>query len=144
MSDPKPGGGAHQAPCLWIEGPDMPVIALPQPSQLYLALVACGLGLIGPAYAADEAQDTRLDSVTVISTGVRGAQRTVAESPAPIDVVTGEQLLKTGRADLTEAISKLLPSFNYGTNVAGYNSTIRPCPTAAWPRPTPWCWSTAN
>jgi len=104
----------------------MPVIALPQPSQLYLALVACGLGLIGPAYAADEAQDTRLDSVTVISTGVRGAQRTVADSPAPIDVVTGEQLLKTGRADLTEAISKLLPSFNYGTNVAGYNSTIRP------------------
>ncbi|MCJ8207982.1 TonB-dependent receptor [Pseudomonas sp. RGM2987] len=71
-------------------------------------------------------RETRLEKVTVISTGVRGTQRTVAQSPAPIDIVSGEQLLKTGRADLSEAISKLLPSFNYGTNIAGYNSTIRP------------------
>ncbi|RMV98510.1 TonB-dependent siderophore receptor, partial [Pseudomonas amygdali pv. tabaci] len=86
------------------------------------------LGLMNPAQAADETLDreARLDKVTVISTGVRGTQRTVTESPAPIDIVTSDQLLKTGRADLTEAIAKLLPSFNYGTNVAGYNSTIRP------------------
>lgn len=100
--------------------------ALRKPLIKSIALV--GLGLMNPAQAADETLDreARLEKVTVISTGVRGTQRTVTESPAPIDIVTSDQLLKTGRADLTEAIAKLLPSFNYGTNVAGYNSTIRP------------------
>ncbi|KPW94769.1 MULTISPECIES: TonB-dependent receptor plug domain-containing protein [Pseudomonas syringae group] len=100
--------------------------ALRKPLIKSIALV--GLGLMNPAQADDETLDreARLDKVTVISTGVRGTQRTVTESPAPIDIVTSDQLLKTGRADLTEAIAKLLPSFNYGTNVAGYNSTIRP------------------
>ncbi|WP_031596195.1 TonB-dependent receptor plug domain-containing protein, partial [Pseudomonas savastanoi] len=100
--------------------------ALRNPLIKSIALV--GLGLMNPAQAADETLDreARLEKVTVISTGVRGTQRTVTESPAPIDIVTSDQLLKTGRADLTEAIAKLLPSFNYGTNVAGYNSTIRP------------------
>ncbi|OSN66210.1 Colicin I receptor [Pseudomonas syringae pv. actinidiae] len=91
-----------------------------------MALVS--LGLMNPAQAADKSaeEEARLEKVTVISTGVRGTQRTVTDSPAPVDIVTSDQLLKTGRADLTEAIAKLLPSFNYGTNVAGYNSTIRP------------------
>ena len=50
----------------------------------------------------------------------------MADSPAPIDVINSEQLLKTGRAELSEAISRLLPSFNFGTNIAGYNSVTRP------------------
>jgi len=62
----------------------------------------------------------------VVTTGVRGEQRTVADSPAPIDVVSGEQLSRTGRAELSEAISKLLPSVNFGTNQAGVNSIVRP------------------
>ncbi|RMO14468.1 TonB-dependent siderophore receptor, partial [Pseudomonas cichorii] len=97
------------------------------PPHLLKGIALAGLGLITPVQAAEEAgNDTRLDKVTVISTGIRGTERTVTDSPAPIDIVTSEQLLKTGRADLTEAIAKLLPSFNYGTNVADYNSTIRP------------------
>jgi len=100
-------------------------------SPLIVSLAACGMAFGSPALKAEDVersdeQETRLEKVTVISTGVRGTQRTVAESPAPIDIVSGEQLLRTGRADLSEAISKLLPSFNYGTNIAGYNSTIRP------------------
>ncbi len=72
------------------------------------------------------AEDASLGTVTVISTGVRGQLRTVADSPAPIDIINSDQLLKTGRAELSEAISKLLPSFNFGTNIAGYNSVTRP------------------
>lgn len=97
---------------------------------LLAGLTVYGLSLASPVGAEEiidtAEKETRLEKVTVITTGVRGTQRTVADSPAPIDIVTGEQLLKTGRADLTEAIAKLLPSFNYGTNLAGYNSTIRP------------------
>ncbi|QLF94699.1 TonB-dependent receptor [Pseudomonas sp. ABC1] len=90
-------------------------------STLALALA---LGAQAPNLAAEE--EKRLETVTVISTGLRGQQRTVADSPAPIDIINSEQLLKTGRAELSEAISKLLPSFNFGTNIAGYNSVNRP------------------
>ncbi|MGE8060563.1 TonB-dependent receptor plug domain-containing protein [Pseudomonas sp. NPDC089547] len=79
-----------------------------------------------PTVASAATSDATLGTVTVISTGLRGQERTVANSPAPIDVINSEQLLKTGRAELSEAISKLLPSFNFGTNIAGYNSVTRP------------------
>ena len=85
------------------------------------ALVAC-LALPQFSVQAAEQEETRLDTVSVISTGLRGQQRTVADSPTPIDIINSEQLLKTGRAELSEAISKLLPSFNFGTNIAGVNS----------------------
>jgi iron complex outermembrane receptor protein len=63
----------------------------------------------------------------VITLGVRGSQRTVADSPAPIDVISGKQLAETGRADLKEALSQLLPSFTYST-VTGvaHNTIFRP------------------
>ncbi|OLU14812.1 ligand-gated channel [Pseudomonas sp. PA1(2017)] len=81
--------------------------------------------LLGPDVQA-QSSETRLETVQVVSTGLRGSQRTVADSPTPIDVINSDQLLKTGRAELSEAISKLLPSFNFGSNIAGYNSVTRP------------------
>ena len=88
--------------------------------------IACSALPLAHAETTTSGSDTRLDTVTVISTGLRGTQRTVADSPAPIDIISSEQLLKTGRAELSEAISKLLPSFNFGTNIAGFQSVVRP------------------
>jgi iron complex outermembrane receptor protein len=63
----------------------------------------------------------------VVVTGVRGGPpRTVAKSPAPIDVISGETLMKTGRAELGEAIAKVLPSLSFGTNEGGITSIVRP------------------
>ena len=106
----------------------MPDIAAPLPRRrFHLSLLTSSLLLAGaPSFAEAAADEAKLDTVTVISTGLRGQQRTVADSPAPIDVINSEQLLKTGRAELSEAIAKLLPSFNFGTNIAGYNSVTRP------------------
>lgn len=64
---------------------------------------------------------------TIIVTGVRGGPpRTVADSPAPIDVIDADQVGLTGRSEFGEALTKLLPSFNFGTNQAGINSIVRP------------------
>lgn len=103
---------------------------LTQTTKLHIPLSALATALlltnvVTPARAAD-ATEPRLETVTVISTGLRGQQRTVADSPTPIDIINSEQLLKTGRAELSEAISKLLPSFNFGTNSSGFQSTTRP------------------
>ena len=106
----------------------MPDLARPlPPRKFHLSLLTSSLLLAAPLPFAEAAtDDAKLDTVTVISTGLRGQERTVANSPAPIDVINSEQLLKTGRAELSEAIAKLLPSFNFGTNIAGYNSVTRP------------------
>ncbi|WP_298396945.1 TonB-dependent siderophore receptor [Sphingobium sp.] len=76
----------------------------------------------GPQAAADDADNAG----TIIVTGVRGAPRTVAESPAPIDVVGAEKLQATGSAEFGEALSKLLPSLNFGSTHAGVFSIGRP------------------
>lgn len=75
------------------------------------------------AEAGDGSED---GSATIIVTGVRGAPRTVAESPAPIDVVGAERLQSTGAAEFGEALSKLLPSLNFGATHAGVFSIGRP------------------
>lgn len=98
----------------------------PAPNVPLSALTASLLLSAFTPLADAATDDAQLGTVTVISTGVRGQQRTVADSPAPIDIINSDQLLKTGRAELSEAISKLLPSFNFGTNIAGYNSVTRP------------------
>lgn len=50
---------------------------------------------------------------TVIVTGTRASDRTVAESASPIDIITPEALRATGTGELATALSRLLPSFNF-------------------------------
>ncbi|WP_290890995.1 TonB-dependent receptor [Arenimonas sp.] len=50
---------------------------------------------------------------TVVVTGTRAANRTVAESAAPIDVITPEALQATGTTELATALSRALPSLNF-------------------------------
>jgi iron complex outermembrane receptor protein len=66
------------------------------------------------------------DDSAIIVTGVRGAPRTIAQSPAPIDVVGADKLRTTGAAEFGEALSKLLPSLNFGSTNAGVFSIGRP------------------
>lgn len=88
-------------------------------SALALGLLAAGGGTLAQT-TVGQVQDV------VVTTAVRGEARTVADSPAPVDVISGEQLIHTGRAELAEALARLLPSFNFGTNQAGVNSVVRP------------------
>ena len=50
---------------------------------------------------------------TIIVTGTRAFDRTVADSLAPIDVLTPKELASTGAPDLNTALRALLPSFNF-------------------------------
>lgn len=62
----------------------------------------------------------------VIVTGVRGVRRTVADSPAPVDVISSQQLTATGKVGLKEVLNTLIPSFNLpGINGGGTSWTVR-------------------
>jgi iron complex outermembrane receptor protein len=103
-------------------------------SYLYLttsapiALLLAGVPVSAQGVATPEeaAVAEATDAATIIVTGVRGAPRTIAESPAPIDVVSADKLQATGSAEFGEALSKLLPSLNFGATHAGVFSIGRP------------------
>ncbi|MDQ3494468.1 MAG: TonB-dependent receptor [Pseudomonadota bacterium] len=50
---------------------------------------------------------------TIVVTGTRVTDRTVAESTSPIDIITPELLQSTGTTELATALSRVLPSLNF-------------------------------
>ncbi|TXI43643.1 MAG: TonB-dependent receptor [Lysobacter sp.] len=81
------------------------------PLTLALSLVLAA----GPALAQDAPadQDEAGTLETVVVTGTRAANRTVAESASPIDVITPQALEATGTTELATALSRALPSLNF-------------------------------
>ncbi|WP_397452338.1 TonB-dependent receptor plug domain-containing protein [Pseudomonas sp. NA-150] len=78
---------------------------------------------LSAAQAADD--DKTLDAVIV--TGSRGSEaRTVTSSPAPIDVISAQQLEKTGSSSLRTALEKTLPSFSQRPSGTSNDSIARP------------------
>jgi len=93
-------------------------------SLLFLA-IAQALPALGAEADSGASSDNRLNTVVVV--GNRGQARTLAESPAPVDVIAGSQLQATGQGDLTRALSRVLPSLNLPAS-SGFGSTsvVRP------------------
>ena len=87
------------------------------PSRRALA-AAVLLGLIGAQaahaqQAAPDAAAPQQNLDTVIVTGTRALNRTVAESLSPIDIITPEALQATGTTELATALSRAVPSLNF-------------------------------
>ena len=53
-----------------------------------------------------------LEEVVVTVTGVRGAPRSVLDSPTPVDVVSGNELAESGQAGLYQELGYAIPSFD--------------------------------
>jgi iron complex outermembrane receptor protein len=73
-----------------------------------------------PTYAA-QAED-------VIVTGTRQQGRTKANSPAPVDVISGKELAATGQQNVFDALSKVLPALDLppvGFDTAGLVRAVR-------------------
>jgi iron complex outermembrane receptor protein len=82
-----------------------------------LGLAALAAALPDIAAAQDAAEE-------IIITGVRGAPRTVLESPTPIDVFSAEEIERNGRAGVLQALTTLAPSFNVPTRPGGGTATV--------------------
>ena len=78
---------------------------------LSLALVA--VLAAGPAFAQDAPAEQARTLDTLIVTGTRVSDRTVAESTSPIDVISPEALQATGTVELATALARAIPSLNF-------------------------------
>ncbi|WP_332773863.1 TonB-dependent receptor plug domain-containing protein [Phenylobacterium sp.] len=76
----------------------------------------------GGVVAVKPAEPQELEAVVV--TGVRGAPRTIIDSPTPIDSFSATELEKSGRAGVFQALQTLAPSFNLPFRAGGGTSTI--------------------
>ena len=73
------------------------------------------------------AQGTDRNLENIIVTGTRVADRSVAETAVPVDVVSAEALNNVGVTELNQALATALPSFNFPRpGLADGTDTIRP------------------
>ena len=80
-------------------------------AAVVLALGAQGMAFQAQAQQSEAPASRTLD--TVIVTGTRVAERTVAQSQSPIDIITPEALAATGTGELATALARALPSLNF-------------------------------
>jgi len=94
---------------------------------LLLTTTLAGVAMAWPL-AALAAAETSSQVDEVVVTGSRGQTRTVVSSPAPIDVIGGEQLEKLGgAAPLRDALTQLVPSFQaQSVGSSSWDSLARP------------------
>ena len=63
----------------------------------------------------------------VIVTGTRAQNRTVADSPVPVDVISSEAISTNGTGDTNKILNSLVPSFNFPRpSIADGSDVIRP------------------
>ncbi len=81
-------------------------------------LASISFGVIVPAQAQDApvqaaaAEETDAGE-TIIVTGTRRTDRTIADSPVPIDVISNEALSTSGTTETSRLLNNLVPSFNF-------------------------------
>lgn len=84
--------------------------------------VQSGGTAIAPQASAAAAEEAAGPAIVV--TGSRGQARTVTDSPTPIDVISGADLTRTGKAGVFQALNTLVPSFNLPVRAGGATSTV--------------------
>ncbi len=94
-------------------------------STSFLAFPA--VAQVAPKPAAPAADAAVLPGQEIIVTGTRAANRTVADSPVPVDVITAQALTTGGAGDTNTALNALVPSFNFPRpSIADGSDVIRP------------------
>ena len=95
-----------------------------------LGVIALSLG-VTPASAqgtaTTAADETAPPESAIIVTGSRSTTRTVANSPVPVDVFSGEMLTEGGQVETNKILNKLVPSFNFPQPaIADGSDALRP------------------
>ena len=81
------------------------------PAALALLVSGAVAPLSAQTAPADKSDPIKLEAF--VSTGTRFADRTVAESPVPIDIITAAEINTGGYTETAQILQTLVPSFNY-------------------------------
>ena len=97
------------------------------PSILLVGLLAAG-GVVADQHESEPADEPiQLQELVVVGVGTRGQGRTVTDSPVPVDVVTEQEIIETGEAEVGRVIQALIPSFNFSSStISDGTDSVRP------------------
>ena len=77
--------------------------------------------------AAEEAEAEEEEAQTMVIVGSRAAPRSVGDSPVPVDVISGDEFVKNGSADMVSMLASVVPSFNVNSQpISDAATLIRP------------------
>jgi iron complex outermembrane receptor protein len=77
--------------------------------------------------AAAEADAQPAPDSTIVITGTRRSDRTVADSPVPVDVIGSEAIINSGQTETNKILNQLVPSFNFPQpSIADGSDALRP------------------
>lgn len=84
-----------------------------------------------PAFAQQAGQPAEAASAdegsTIIVTGTRRTDRTVADSPVPVDVISTDAIANSGQTETNKILNTLVPSFNFPQpSIADGTDALRP------------------
>ena len=82
------------------------------------------VGFSQSALAQEEAAVETMEIEEIISTGTRARARSVEDSPAPVDVLTGDYFADQGDTDLSNLLRTVVPSYNVNTQPISDAATI--------------------
>jgi iron complex outermembrane receptor protein len=89
-------------------------------------LALAGNAAVAQTKPADQAETQTSEMQEVIITGTRRTDRTVAESSAPIDVISGSELSTQTTSNMLDTLSNRVPSFYVGQNsISDASSFVR-------------------
>ncbi len=74
-----------------------------------------------------DAATTPDESTAIIVTGTRRTDRTIADSPVPVDVISAEAIANSGQTETNKLLNTLVPSFNFPQpSIADGTDAIKP------------------
>ncbi|MFT4886608.1 MAG: iron complex outermembrane receptor protein [Pseudohongiellaceae bacterium] len=85
---------------------------------------AIALGLLAPAGFAPVVYGQQADVEEIVTIGSRRPQRSASDSSVPIDVISGDEFVNMGFADLDEMLRTSVPSYNVQRNAISDAATI--------------------
>ena len=95
---------------------------------MFITVVMMTAGLLSggtPSHAQGQQDLAALEEVLV--TGSRVAGRTATEAPVPVDVISGDDLARSGFTELGQALQTSAPSFNFSrTQISDGSDLYRP------------------
>ena len=95
--------------------------------KLKSLVIAMGMTCVAmPAIAAEQSKkDIDIEKIVVV--GSRAAPRSIADSPVPIDVVGGKELMANGSSDMATLMRTVTPSYNVNAQaISDGASIVRP------------------
>lgn len=93
----------------------------------YALASGLALGLYSTSALAQEAaaEEQKVEKIAVV--GTRAAPRSIADSPVPVDIIGGDELMKSGSSDMLNMLTTTIPSLNVQTTpISDAATLIRP------------------